>query len=215
MSKKSQFLQVKSNRMGLIAIACSIALIAAACGGTAVNSNDPTPGTGNEVAVPTETSTVVSTDTPAVLPQASGADPDVCSLITTGEAEAVIGQPVASVNPFSEVDPDYSETVFSCYYMGKDLTLIISKVDLGTSQAASDAMQQQLSKEQTENKDVIISEEPGLGEKAYWTTVENAGIFSVLKGGRILIVGLVGNIGDVESHKAQLLVLAKSISAKY
>ena len=215
MSKKSQFLQVKSNRMGLIAIACSIALIAAACGGTAVKSNDPTPGTANEVAVSNGKSMVVSTDTPAVLPQASGADPDVCSLITTGEAEAVIGQPVASVNPFSEVDPDYSETVFSCYYMGKDLTLIISKVDLGTSQAASDAMQQQLSKEQTENKDVIISEEPGLGEKAYWTTVENAGIFSVLKGGRILIVGLVGNIGDVESHKAQLLVLAKSISAKY
>ena len=126
-----------------------------------------------------------------------------------------MGQPVASVNPFSELDQDYGETVFSCYYMGKDLTLIISKVDLGSAQAASEAMQQQLIKEQTDNKDVIISEEPGLGEKAYWTTVENAGIFSFLKGGRILIVGLAGNIGDVESHKAPLLVLAKSISAKY
>ena len=215
MSNKSQFSKVKSNRMGLIAIVCGIAIIASACGGAAVNSTDPTPGTANEVASPTETSTAVSTEIPAVLPQASGADPDACSLITTGEAEAVMGQPVASVNPFSELDQDYGETVFSCYYMGKDLTLIISKVDLGSAQAASEAMQQQLIKEQTDNKDVIISEEPGLGEKAYWTTVENAGIYSFLKGGRILIVGLAGNIGDVESHKAPLLVLAKSISAKY
>ena len=215
MSKKSQFPKFKSNRIGIFAVVCGIALIASACGGAVVNSTESTPGTGIEVASPTEQSMGVPTDTPAVLPQVSGVDPDACSLITSAEAEAVMGQPVASVNPFSELDQDYSKTVFSCYFIGKDLTVVISKVDLGTAPAASDAIQQQLIREKAENKDVIITEEPGLGEKAYWTVVENAGIYSIWKGGRILIVGLAGNIVDVASYKAPLLVLAKSVSEKY
>lgn len=215
MSKKIQSSIIRSNRIRILVVVCGIALIASACGGAAVNSNDPTPGTGNEVASPTETSTGVSTDTPVVLPQASGADLDVCSLITSAEAEAVMGQPVESVNPYSELDPDYGETVYTCFFMGKDLTFVVSKVDLGSAQAASEAFQQQVIKEQTDNKDLIINEEPGLGEKVYWTTVENAGIFSFLKGRTVLVVGLVGNIGDVASYKTALLVLAKSISAKY
>jgi hypothetical protein len=215
MLKKLQSSIVHSNRIGILTAVCGIAIMASACGGVAVNSTDSTPSTGTEATSPTEQSMEVPTENPAALPQASGADLDICSLITAGDAEAVMGQPVVSINPFSEIDQDYGETVFSCYYMGKDLTVVVSTVDLGTAQAAGEAMQQQLSKEQTDNKDVIINEEPGLGEKAYWTVVENAGIYTFLKGEKIIIVGLVGNIGDATSHKAPLLALAKSVSAKY
>ena len=215
MSKKIQSPIIRSNRMGILAVVCGIALIASACGGAAVNSTGPTPGTNNEAAPTTEASAEVSTDTPAELPQTSAADMDACSLITSAEAEAVMGQPVETINPYSELDTDYGETVFSCFYLGNELSIMVSKVELGSAQAASEAMQQQLIKEQTDSEDAIITEEPGLGEKAYWTTVENAGIFSFLKGRTVLVVGLVGISGDVESYKPSLLVLAKSISAKY
>ena len=214
MLKKSQSSIVKSNRIGIFAVLCGIALIASACGGAVVNSPDSTPNTGVEVVSPTEQSTEVASETPAALPQASGADKDICSLITTTEAEGIMGQPVASITPGSEPDSVFGETLFSCVYLGKDLAVVVSSVDLGSAQAASEKMQQQLVKEQAD-EGVVISEEPGLGDKAYWTIAENAGIYSVLKGRHIFVVLLGGNIGDAAAYKAPLLNLAKSVSSKY
>ena len=192
MFNKLQFSLHQPNRMGIIALLCGFALIASACGGVVVNSPDSTPTTAKEV---------VSSQ-------------DVCSLITAAEAEAVMGQPVASILPFSELDSDYGEMVFSCYYNGKDLTIVVSTVDLGSAQAASEILQQQLVKEQAD-EGAIINEEPGLGEKAYWTTADNAGMYTILKGSNIFVVLLGGNIGDAASYKAPLLTLAKSVSSKY
>jgi hypothetical protein len=75
-------------------------------------------------------------------------------------------------------------------------------------------LQQKLVKEQADNNATII-EEPELGEKAYWTVIENGGIFSFLKGSKIFVVGLVGNIGDAASYKASLLTLAKKVASRY
>lgn len=215
MLNKLQFSLNRLDRMGVIALVCGFALIASACGGAVVNSPDSTSNTSKEAVSPTGISTEVPAETPAASPLASGAEQDVCLLITNTDAEAVMGQPVASINPFSYLDSDYGETVFSCYYMGKDLTIIVSRVDLGSAQAASNALQQQLVKEQADTAGAIINEEPGLGEKAYWTKVEEAGIFSFLKGSKIFVIGLTGNVGDADSYKSPLLALAKTVASKY
>ena len=187
--------------MGVIALVCGFALIASACGGAAAPSPTSTPVISTEAAPKQATTVPVVTQ-------------DVCSLITSAEAEEVMGQPVASVSPFSDADSDFGETVFSCFYLGKDLTIVVSRVDLDSAQAAGMVLQQQLAKQQAEDEGVVITEESGLGEKAYWTTVENAGIFTFLKGSNIFVVGLVGIKGDAASYKAVLLTLAKSVESK-
>ena len=125
-----------------------------------------------------------------------------------------MGQPVASVSPFSDAESDFGETVFSCFYLGKDLTIVVSRVDLDSAQSAGEVLQQQLAKQQAEDDGVVITEESGLGEKAYWTTVENAGIYTFLNGSNIFVVGLVGIKGDAASYKDALLTLAKSVASK-
>lgn len=187
--------------MGVIALVCGFALIASACGGAVATAPVSTPITSTEAA-PKQSTTM------------PGATQDVCSLITSAEAEKVMGQPVESVSPFSDLDSDYGETVFSCFYLGKDLTIVVSRVDLDSAQAAGKVLQQQLAKQQAEDKGVVITEESGLGEKAYWTIVEKAGIYTFLKGSNIFVVGLVGIKGDAASYKAALLTLAKSVALK-
>ena len=183
--------------MRMIALVFGLALIASACGGAVVTSSASTP-----------------TERPTALPQASGADVDVCALITAAEAEVVMGQAVTSNLPFSEVDSDYGEMVSSCYYTGKDLTIVVSTVDFGSAQSASEKLQIKYGKELAGGEGVTISEEPGLGEKAYWTIIENAGIYTFLKGSRVFVVGIVGNTGDATVYKASLLSLAKSVASK-
>ncbi len=201
MLNKLQFSINRLNRMGVIALVCGFALIASACGGAVATAPVSTPITSTEAA-PKQSTTI------------PGATQDVCSLITSAEAEKVMGQPVVSVSPFSDLDSDYGETVFSCFYLGKDLTIVVSRVDLDSAQNAGTILQQQLAKQQAEDKGVVITEESGLGEKAYWTIVEKAGIYTFLKGSNIFVVGLVGIKGDAASYKAALLTLAKSVALK-
>ncbi len=215
MFKNISVFNKRLDRMVIFALVCGFALIMSACAGAAVNSTDSTPTNGKETLPPTGQTTEAPVGTLAALPQTSGADQDVCSLITAAEAEAVMGQPVTSINPFSELDSDYGEMVSSCYFIGNDLTVIVSMVDLGSAQTASTMLQQKLVNEQTDNTDASISEESGLGEKAYWTITENAGIYSFMKGSKILVVGLVGNVGDAALYKAALLTLAKNVASKY
>lgn len=214
MSNKFQFSSNRLSRMGIITMVCGLALIASACGGGVVNSTDATPDIVKEAASPTEPLMEVPAETAAVLPQTSGADQDACSLITTADAEAVMGQPIVSVNPFSYLDNDYGQTVSSCYYMGENLTVIVSTVDFGTVQTANKMLQEQYDKELADNEGVIINEEPGLGDKAYWTITENGGSYAILDGSKFLVVGIGGNIGDASSYKASLLTFAKTILSK-
>ena len=94
-------------------------------------------------------------DTPGYLPPTSGDDQDVCSLITAADAESLMGQPVASTSPYSELDSDYGETVYSCYYLGKDLTVIVSRVELGSAQTAGEMLQVKYVKEQADTSATI------------------------------------------------------------
>ncbi len=213
MLKNSTIFNKRLNWMGIIALVCGFALIVSACGSAGVNSPGSTTANGEETLSSKGQSSEVSVGSPAALPPASGED--VCSLITAAETEAVMGQTVGSINPYSEVDSDYGETVFSCYYIGNDLTVIVSIVDFGSSQTASTMLQQRLVKEQANNTNGTISEESGLGEKTYWTINENTGIYSFLKGSKIIVVGIVGNTGDATSYKASLLTLAKNVASKY
>ena len=206
MLKNKKYSPKRSRWMGIMGLVFGLALIVSACGGSSpINGQEGYPTTGQ--------STDAQDDTAAELSSTSGDDQDVCSLITAADAETLMGQTVASTSPYSELDSDYGETVYSCYYLGTDLTVVVSRVELGSAQTAGDMLQLKYVKEQADTAGTI-TEESGLGEKAYWTIIENGGMFTFLKGSQIFVVGLVGNTGDATAYKAALLALAKDVASK-
>jgi hypothetical protein len=213
MFKKLQSSIKRSSLMGMIGLVFALALIVSACGG-AVTSSDSSSITGQEGYPSTGQAVVVPLGTAVDVSPASGTDQVACSLITAADAQALMGQAVASTSPYSEMDSDYGVTVYSCYYLGTDLTVVVSTVDLGSEDTAKAMLELKYVKESADT-DGTITEEPGLGKKAYWTVVENGGMFTFLKDSHILVVGLVGNTGDANAFKAALLNLANDVAKKY
>ncbi len=62
-----------------------------------------------------------------------------------------------------------------------------------------------------EEPDTAVNQELGVGVKAYWSTSEHAGQYTVLTEEHVFAVSLGGNIGAPEDHKAALLTLAQII----
>jgi hypothetical protein len=59
-------------------------------------------------------------------------------IITTPEAEAVLGQSVMNITPGPDSGNIPGPTINFCTYLGKDLAVVVSSVDTGSTQAASD-----------------------------------------------------------------------------
>ena len=204
-----------------IAIACVIALGASACGAVPENSLTPTPTTlmgvlplnGGGGGTATETSTASSSSLPSGGSSAPGQD--ACALVTQAEAEAVLGQPVVSVTPGTD-STQYSSTLYFCTFLDHELALVVSEVDLGSPEAAVQALQTSQSQ--------MISDDPGTvstaltngpGDQAYWTTNEHAAQVTVLIGNVVFSVVVGGDVGDPSAFQAGLLALAASVSGNF
>jgi hypothetical protein len=217
----------RSSRIGWFGLMCGLALLVSACGSSSASLPSPTPSTVMGVLStapqPAEALAPVPTDTPTqapvVIPTESATQPvavlDVCSLITSTEAEAVLGQPVASIKPGTDTDSISGETINFCTYLGNGLAVVISTVDTGSENAAKDMLKKQLAQMLADDASTTSKEEAGLGDQAYWSVTENAASYTVVKDSHVFIVGLGGNIGVPASHKAPLLTLAKSVESKY
>ena len=205
-----------------IALVCVIALSAAACGGLPANSLTPTPTTLMGVLQPQEqssgVSTRVSTEAPTEISESNNGDTedlvDICPLITPEEAAAVLGQPVTSINPGIDQDSVSGGTLCFCNYLGTGLAVVISLVDMGSSEDAKQVMGEQLAKMLTDDASTTSTQANGLGDQAYWSTSEHAGQYTVLKGNYIFSVLIGGNVGDPAAYQAALLNLAKILAER-
>jgi hypothetical protein len=220
MQKQSLFKRIQSNKIWAIALMGSIALVLSACSTAVMSSNVPTPTTVMGVNPPaadqpSNLSTEMPTEMTAALPNALASGLDVCSLVSKAEAEAVLGQNVLGITPGTDSDILPGSTINFCTYLGSDTAIILSSVDSGSANAASEMLKVQLANAQSASPDLVITEEPGLGSKAYWTIAKNAAAYTILKDTQVFSVALGGKIGDAASHKAALLDLANKILAKY
>jgi hypothetical protein len=212
--KFSFFHSIAHKHTRLIVLVCVVALGASACGGLPSNSMTPTPTTLMGVLPPVEQSTGVSTEIPTSGNADSGKVVDICSLITKSDAEAVLGQTVTSITPGVDSNNSFGGTLNFCTFLGQGLAVVVSRVDLGSANAAGQAMKQALVKMQSDATSTTTPQLSGPGDQAYWSTSEHAAEFTVLKGNTVFSVLLGGNIGDPAAHKAGLLDLTKSVAAK-
>jgi hypothetical protein len=177
------------NRIVTLIAVTGIMLLATACGGTPTPTTMPAPAT-------TE---------PAVVPNL-----DICSLATTEEVTAVLGQAPLNATPGSDPDNSTGTTINFCTYLGGNgLAVVISSVDTGTVEAGQAMIATQLSLA----PDMVVTEESGIGDKAYWSVGAKAVSYTVLKDTHVFSVALGGAIGDPASHKDALLALAQAVAA--
>jgi len=212
----------KQKYTSLVALTCMIALSLSACEGIPSSSLTPTPSTLTSSLLSEGQSNAGSTaEATAVSTEMSGSNNgqeedlvDICALITQPEAEAVLGQPVTSINPGVDQDEVTGGTLYFCNYLGTGLTVVITLVDAGSVVDAKQIMEQQLATMLTDDASTTGSQEDGLGDQAYWTTTEHAAQYTAVKDNYIFSVVLGGNIGDPEGHRAALLILAKSMASR-
>ena len=136
---------------------------------------------------------------------------DVCSLATAFDVENVLGQTVTSITPGSEPDDISGGTLNFCTFVGSGQAVVISSVEVENSSFGLDMLNAQVDAFKGEEPDTAVNQELGVGVKAYWSTSEHAGQYTVLTEEHVFAVSLGGNIGAPEDHKAALLTLAQII----
>jgi len=215
-------------RTGLVSLACCLALMATACGGT-VSNLTPTPttvmgfvpeqgspptGQPNEVSTPNgEPGQTATPDTLLILGAMQYNKLNVCSLATDAQVEGVLGQPITEKTPGEDADSVSGGTLYFCTYLGSGLAVVLSWVETGSPAAAEQALKDELAQMQADEPSATVTSQSGIGDKAFWTVTPHAAGYVVVKDGRVLSVVLGGNIADPAAHQATLKTLAESIAA--
>ncbi len=215
-------------RTGLASLLISLALIAAACDGTAPSSTatptvmtlvaelgSPTTGQPNEVTTPASggPGQTAEPDDSLTVGDEGYPEVDVCALATNAQVEVVLGQPITSRTPGEEPDSISGGTLYFCSYVGSGLAVVISRVDTGSPAAAELALQEELAQMQADDPSATVTSQSGIADQAFWTVTNDAAGFVVVEGGTVIGVLLGGNIGDPAAHQDALKTLAESIVA--
>jgi hypothetical protein len=203
-----------------LAALCVIALGVSACQLSPSNSLTPTPTTLMGSISQDETSTAEAATAEAST-QVSGSQNgnssqpiDACSLITQAEAEAVLGQTVTSITPGIDDSNTFGEMLYFCTFLGQGLAVVISVADMGTPEAARQALNDELASAQADSEVSSVTQVSGLGDQAFWSVAAHAVEYAVATDKHVFGLLLGGNIGDPAEFQAALLSLAESVAGR-
>ena len=145
---------------------------------------------------------------------ANAADP--CALLTKGDAAALLGQPVAAVVPAGpQRDEDSGGQLTYCTYRGASLAVVVSVVDFKSEAEARKQLDANLVRERMDAEDAKVTEEPGLGERAFFGASGNGAMVAFLKKNKVVGIALGGaKAPAAAASKPQLKSSALTIAAK-
>ena len=143
--------------------------------------------------------------------------PGPCDLLTREAASELLGQQVTTPTPSGpEPDEDTGGTRTVCVYQAGTRMLVLLRVAFASAPAAREATTQELVGERygDDANDFTIKEEPGLGDKAFWTYSPKVTEFIVVKGATVLGLTLGGMPKEPSTYKAQLRAATVMATAK-
>jgi len=118
-----------------------------------------------------------------------------CGLLDRATVVALLGSSSAGgIASGPEPDEDSGGTVSYCTFKGGTGAMVVSQVTFASPEAARNAATKELVAGRMEGEEAKISEEPGLGEKAWWTYTTEGAQFVVLKGTVVLGVAIGGGL---------------------
>ncbi|TCV82911.1 hypothetical protein [Sulfurirhabdus autotrophica] len=139
---------------------------------------------------------------------------DRCALLSKSDTAALLGQPVAAVVPAGpQRDEDSSGQLTYCTYRGASLALVLSVVEFNAEAEARKQLSVNLVRDRMDAADAKVTEEPGLGDKAFFGTSANGVMYTFLKKNKVVGIALGGAKASAAS-KVPLRAAALSIAAK-
>ena len=141
------------------------------------------------------------------LPLPGVAIPGPCDLLSRAAANELLGEQVTTPTPSGpELDEDTGGTRTTCVYQGGTRMLIVVRVVFGSPAAAREATTRELVAERYGEgaDDFTMTEEPGLGDAAFWAFSPRAADFIVVKGATVLGLILGGMPKEPSTYHAQL-----------
>ncbi len=158
----------------------------------------------------------------ALLPRGA-AIPGPCDLLTRAAASGLLGQQVTTPTPSGpEPDEDTGGSRTVCVYQAGTRMLILIRVVFASAPAALEATTRRLVGERSgddegedENADdFTVTEQPGLGDRAFWAYRPGAAELIVVKGATVLGLALGGMPKEPSMYQAQLKAAAVTAMAK-
>lgn len=145
---------------------------------------------------------------------ASVADP--CALLSKADAAALLGQPIVAVAPAGpERDEDSGGQLSFCTYRGATSAVIVSVVEFAAETEARKQLSINLVRERMDEGDAKVTEEPGLGERAFYGASSNSAMYVFLKKNKVIGIAVGGaKVSEATASKAPLRAAALSIAAK-
>ena len=120
-----------------------------------------------------------------------------CELMDRATVIALLGLTSTAGTPAGpERDEDSGGTVRYCTFRAGSAALILSQVTFSSAAEAGKATTKELVSSRMEGDGAKITEEPGLGDRAYWAYTTEGAEFVVLKGSVVLGVGLGGQLAN-------------------
>ena len=145
---------------------------------------------------------------------ASAADP--CALLSKGDAAALLGEPVAAVVPAGpQRDEDSGGQLSYCSYRGASAAVVVSVVEFTSEPEAREQLSINLLRERMDEEDATVTEEPGLGDRAFFGASANGSMYAFSKKNKVVGIALGGAKTSASAvSKSQLKSSALAIAAK-
>lgn len=122
---------------------------------------------------------------------------DVCSLLTRAEAGEVLGQAVEQVVPAApQRDEDSGGQLAFCTYRTSKAAVVVSVVEFRSASEARQQLSQNLVQGRMDGDEAKVSEEPGLGERAFYGASAKGATFVFLQKNRVVGIGVGGPSGS-------------------
>jgi hypothetical protein len=141
--------------------------------------------------------------------------PGPCDLLTREAAGQLLGQQVTTMTPSGpEPDEDTGGTRTVCLYQAGTRMLVLIRVAFANPAAARQATTKELVTERLEEDGYTITEEPTLGDMAFWAHSPRGAQYIVVKGAAVLGLALGGMPREPSTYRAQLRAVTVAATAK-
>ena len=141
---------------------------------------------------------------------------DVCALLSAADAARLLGRPVSAVTPAGpQRDDDSGGKLSYCTYRSSDAAFVVSVVEFSSPEQARKQLDANLVKDRMAADGAQVSEEAGVGEKAFWGASEKGASLIFLKKNSVVGLGLGGaGVTQPASRKQALRDAASGVAAK-
>ena len=140
---------------------------------------------------------------------------DVCSLVSRSEMAAAIGEAISSVKLDGPDDDQASGSqTWTCTYGLAKGVLAVSVAEFASTSAARNFVTLENLQKELKDVQIQVTEESGIGDRAFLLTDEEGITFTVLKGARYYAVTAGGHKFPPDRLKASLRKIANVLLPK-